>query len=73
MRNGSGYPRDPDTKRWLEDHKHLVFGFFKDAVAVTWESDEVDQEETDSGDTKEFIGSVVSPTTGFRKMLSPTL
>ncbi|AQK39333.1 Ribonuclease [Zea mays] len=35
MRNGSGYPRDPDTKRWLEDHKHLVFGFFKDAVAVT--------------------------------------
>ncbi|KAL5648401.1 hypothetical protein ACJX0J_039210, partial [Zea mays] len=27
---------DPDTKRWLEDHKHLVFGFFKDAVAVTW-------------------------------------
>jgi hypothetical protein len=41
---------DPDTKRWLEDHKHPVFGFptlvrfswgtckpfFKDAVEVTW-------------------------------------
>ena len=41
---------DPDTKQWLEDHKHPVFGFptlvrfswgtctpfFKDAVEVTW-------------------------------------
>jgi hypothetical protein len=41
---------DPDTKQWLEDHKHPVFGFptlvrfswgtckpfFKDAVDVTW-------------------------------------
>ncbi|KAG7018479.1 Ribonuclease H2 subunit A, partial [Cucurbita argyrosperma subsp. argyrosperma] len=24
---GSGYPGDPTTKCWLEDHKHSVFGF----------------------------------------------
>ncbi|XP_039798407.1 ribonuclease H2 subunit A-like isoform X3 [Panicum virgatum] len=53
MKTGSGYPgvygADPDTKQWLEDHKHPVFGFptlvrfswgtctpfFKDAVEVT--------------------------------------
>ncbi|KAM1157605.1 hypothetical protein TB2_027754 [Malus domestica] len=24
---GSGYPGDPNTKAWLEHHKHFVFGF----------------------------------------------
>ncbi|CAI9091369.1 OLC1v1026389C1 [Oldenlandia corymbosa var. corymbosa] len=24
---GSGYPGDPGTKSWLDDHKHSVFGF----------------------------------------------
>ncbi|CAL5343146.1 unnamed protein product [Camellia sinensis] len=24
---GSGYPGDPETKSWLEDHQHSVFGF----------------------------------------------
>lgn len=50
---GSGYPGDPETKAWLEHHKHSVFGFptlvrfswgtcttyFKDTVEVLWESD----------------------------------
>ncbi|XP_043718357.1 ribonuclease H2 subunit A [Telopea speciosissima] len=56
---GSGYPGDPETKAWLEHHKHPVFGFptlvrfswgtctsyFKDNVEVLWESDKVDEEE----------------------------
>ncbi|XP_065869621.1 ribonuclease H2 subunit A isoform X2 [Euphorbia lathyris] len=47
---GSGYPGDPETKAWLEQHKHQVFGFptlvrfswgtctshFKDVVEVLW-------------------------------------
>ncbi|BBG96841.1 Polynucleotidyl transferase, ribonuclease H-like superfamily protein, partial [Prunus dulcis] len=47
---GSGYPGDPNTKAWLQHHKHLVFGFptlvrfswgtctpyFKDIVEVLW-------------------------------------
>ncbi|CAD6270528.1 unnamed protein product [Miscanthus lutarioriparius] len=72
MKTGSGYPGDPDTKQWLEDHKHPVFGFptlvrfswgtckpfFKDAVEVTWESDEVDEVDedgTDNGSTKRQV------------------
>ncbi|CAL0320833.1 unnamed protein product [Lupinus luteus] len=54
LRNfGSGYPADPQTKSWLENHKHSIFGFpslvrfswgtcttyFKDGVDVLWESD----------------------------------
>ncbi|KAL1559502.1 ribonuclease H [Salvia divinorum] len=56
---GSGYPGDPQTKVWLEDHKHSVFGFpslvrfswgtcmsySKDFVEVLWESDATDEEE----------------------------
>ncbi|KAJ0044540.1 hypothetical protein Pint_05813 [Pistacia integerrima] len=52
---GSGYPGDPVTKAWLEDHKHFVFGFpslvrfswgtctsySKDGVEVLWESEEM--------------------------------
>ncbi|KAF5948117.1 hypothetical protein HYC85_014074 [Camellia sinensis] len=47
---GSGYPGDPETKSWLEDHQHSVFGFptlvrfswgtctpyFKSNVEVLW-------------------------------------
>ncbi|KEH44300.1 putative ribonuclease H [Medicago truncatula] len=50
---GSGYPGDPATKSWLEDHKHSIFGFptlvrfswgtcssyFKGGTEVLWESD----------------------------------
>ncbi|XP_010245468.1 PREDICTED: ribonuclease H2 subunit A [Nelumbo nucifera] len=55
---GSGYPGDPETRAWLEHHKHSVFGFptlvrfswgtctsyFKDIVEVLWESDSLDEE-----------------------------
>ncbi|GAB2220711.1 hypothetical protein Droror1_Dr00008379 [Drosera rotundifolia] len=55
---GSGYPGDPETKAWLEHHKHSVFGFptlvrfswgtchsyFKDTAEVLWESDNQDEE-----------------------------
>ncbi|GFQ07254.1 ribonuclease h2 subunit a, partial [Phtheirospermum japonicum] len=50
---GSGYPGDPQTKAWLKDHQHPVFGFstlvrfswgtctayYKDFIEVLWESD----------------------------------
>ncbi|KAI7987223.1 Ribonuclease H2 subunit A [Camellia lanceoleosa] len=55
---GSGYPGDPETKSWLEDHQHSVFGFptlvrfswgtctpyFKNNVEVLWESDKTDED-----------------------------
>ncbi|KAL5568616.1 hypothetical protein UlMin_025191 [Ulmus minor] len=55
---GSGYPGDPETKAWLENHKHSVFGFptlvrfswgtctpyFKELVEVLWESDKDDDD-----------------------------
>ncbi|XP_057789308.1 ribonuclease H2 subunit A [Salvia miltiorrhiza] len=57
---GSGYPGDPQTKSWLEDHKHSVFGFpslvrfswgtcmsySKDFVDVLWESDAADEDDS---------------------------
>ncbi|KAJ9159754.1 hypothetical protein P3X46_025233 [Hevea brasiliensis] len=60
---GSGYPGDPETKAWLEQHKHQVFGFptlvrfswgtctshFKDIVEVLWESDKMDEDCPSSG------------------------
>lgn len=81
MRTGSGYPGDPDTKQWLEDHKHPVFGFptlvrfswgtckpfFKDAVDVTWESDEVDEEGTDNGGAKRQVKLSSLGFTGFKR------
>ncbi|CAD6268407.1 unnamed protein product [Miscanthus lutarioriparius] len=72
---------DPDTKQWLEDHKHPVFGFptlvrfswetckpfFKDAVEVTWESDEVDEDGTDNGSTKRQVKLSSLGFTGFKR------
>ncbi|EEF46595.1 ribonuclease H2 subunit A isoform X1 [Ricinus communis] len=57
---GSGYPGDPETKAWLKQHKHQVFGFptlvrfswgtcnsyYKDAVEVLWESDKMDEDDS---------------------------
>ncbi|KAK1409707.1 hypothetical protein QVD17_36236 [Tagetes erecta] len=62
---GSGYPGDPNTKSWLEQHKHSVFGFpslvrfswgtcdsyFKGGVEVLWEADEADDDEGSSRKT----------------------
>ncbi|XP_022859637.1 ribonuclease H2 subunit A isoform X1 [Olea europaea var. sylvestris] len=58
---GSGYPGDPQTKAWLEDHKHSIFGFptlvrfswgtctsySKDMVEVLWETDDADEDGSD--------------------------
>ncbi|GFQ06877.1 ribonuclease h2 subunit a [Phtheirospermum japonicum] len=33
---GSGYPGDPQTKAWLKDHQHPVFGF-PTLVRFSWE------------------------------------
>ncbi|OVA10013.1 Ribonuclease HII/HIII [Macleaya cordata] len=55
---GSGYPGDPETKAWLKDHQHSIFGFptlvrfswgtctsyFKDMVEVLWESHKQDED-----------------------------
>ncbi|XP_010429503.1 PREDICTED: ribonuclease H2 subunit A-like [Camelina sativa] len=54
---GSGYPGDPETKAWLVQHKHSVFGFpslvrfswgtctahLKGEVEVAWEADETEE------------------------------
>ncbi|KAF3434473.1 hypothetical protein FNV43_RR25576 [Rhamnella rubrinervis] len=55
---GSGYPGDPETKAWLKNHIHTVFGFptlvrfswgtctpyIKDLAEVLWESDKMDED-----------------------------
>lgn len=60
---GSGYPGDPDTKAWLQHHKHSVFGFptlvrfswgtctpyFKDIAEVIWESVDEDGSSSSNG------------------------
>ncbi|KAL3520894.1 hypothetical protein ACH5RR_019043 [Cinchona calisaya] len=62
---GSGYPGDPETKSWLDDHKHIVFGFptlvrfswgtctsySKHLVEVLWEAD-ADEEDGSSEKTR---------------------
>ncbi|CAN1747723.1 Ribonuclease H2 subunit A [Linum perenne] len=62
---GSGYPGDPDTKTWLEQHKHKVFGFptlvrfswgtcnpyFKDGAEILWEAD-IDEESSGNSNGK---------------------
>ncbi|CAH9113498.1 unnamed protein product [Cuscuta epithymum] len=59
---GSGYPGDPETKTWLDHHKHVVFGFptlvrfswgtcnsySKHIAEVLWESD-INEEDESSG------------------------
>ncbi|KAK3422141.1 hypothetical protein EUGRSUZ_G02689 [Eucalyptus grandis] len=66
---GSGYPGDPETKAWLEQHKHSVFGFpslvrfswgtctayYKDFVEVAWESDQVDEDDFDGSSGKRQV------------------
>lgn len=63
---GSGYPGDPETKAWLTQHKHSVFGFpslvrfswgtctthLKSEVEVTWESDEAEESGNGNSSTK---------------------
>lgn len=66
---GSGYPGDPETKAWLNSHKHPVFGFptlvrfswgtctsySKDMVDVLWESDRADEDADGSSKGKKQL------------------
>ncbi|KAG0495364.1 hypothetical protein HPP92_000054 [Vanilla planifolia] len=66
---GSGYPGDPQTKAWLDHHKHLVFGFptlvrfswgtctpyLKDTVEVLWECDALAEDSTNNGSSKRQV------------------
>lgn len=83
LRNfGSGYPGDPETKAWLKQHKHSIFGFpslvrfswgtctpyFKDIVEVLWESDKMDEDGSGSSNGKRQLKlSNVGVTTSKRK------
>lgn len=83
LRNfGSGYPGDPETKAWLKQHKHSVFGFpslvrfswgtctpyFKDIVEILWESDKMDEDGSGSSNGKRQLKlSNVGVTTSKRK------
>ncbi|KAM7264248.1 hypothetical protein ACFE04_001931 [Oxalis oulophora] len=80
---GSGYPGDPETKTWLQQHKHHVFGFpslvrfswgtctahYKNIAEVVWESDKLDEEESGSSRGKKQLklSNVGFTTTAKRK------
>lgn len=63
---GSGYPGDPETKAWLQQHQHSVFGFptlvrfswgtctaySKNMVEVVWESDKAEEDGSSSSSGK---------------------
>ncbi|CAM8989157.1 unnamed protein product [Rhodiola kirilowii] len=63
---GSGYPGDPGTKAWLEDHRHALFGFptlvrfswgtctpfFKKSIEVLWEADKMDEDDSTNSNGK---------------------
>uniref|UniRef100_A0A0C9S8H9 Ribonuclease n=1 Tax=Wollemia nobilis TaxID=56998 RepID=A0A0C9S8H9_9CONI len=64
---GSGYPGDPETKAWLNENKHFVFGFpslvrfswgtckpyIEKCAEVIWEADEEDKNEASNrGDNR---------------------
>lgn len=63
---GSGYPGDPETKAWLDHHKHSVFGFptlvrfswgtctpyLKKGIEVVWESEEGEESCASNGNGK---------------------
>lgn len=66
---GSGYPGDPETKAWLEENKHPVFGFptlvrfswatcnsyTAKGVTVIWEPDEEEDKASNGGDNKKQL------------------
>uniref|UniRef100_A0A7N0V9B4 Ribonuclease n=1 Tax=Kalanchoe fedtschenkoi TaxID=63787 RepID=A0A7N0V9B4_KALFE len=78
---GSGYPGDPETKAWLEDHKHALFGFptlvrfswgtctpyFKKSVEVLWEADKMDEDDSTNGNGKRQLKLTSLGVTGSKK------
>ncbi|CAN6445018.1 unnamed protein product [Victoria cruziana] len=78
---GSGYPGDPETKAWLNHHKHSVFGFpslvrfswgtcsqhCKDIVEVIWESDAQEDDECANSNGKRQLKLINIGITGSKK------
>lgn len=78
---GSGYPGDPETKAWLEHHKHPVFGFpavvrfswgtctsyTKGGIEVLWECDQADEENPSKGNGKRQLKLSSVGFTGYTK------
>lgn len=78
---GSGYPGDPETKGWLEDHRHAVFGFptvvrfswgtctpfFKKGVEVIWEADKMDEDGSTNSNGKRQLKLTSLGVTGSKK------
>lgn len=78
---GSGYPGDPETKAWLDHHKHSLFGFpafvrfswgtctpyFKDSIEVLWEADKQDEESSGNGNGKRQLKLSNVGFTGYKR------
>ncbi|XP_068664370.1 ribonuclease H2 subunit A [Aristolochia californica] len=78
---GSGYPGDPETKAWLNHHKHSVFGFptlvrfswgtcssyFKNAVEVIWEADKEEEDGPNSKSGKRQLKLSSVGFTGYKR------
>ncbi|KAL9670699.1 hypothetical protein QQ045_008257 [Rhodiola kirilowii] len=78
---GSGYPGDPGTKAWLEDHRHALFGFptlvrfswgtctpfFKKSIEVLWEADKMDEDDSINSNGKRQLKLTSLGVTGSKK------
>ncbi|KAF9598601.1 hypothetical protein IFM89_028270, partial [Coptis chinensis] len=78
---GSGYPGDPATKAWLDDHKHSVFGFptlvrfswgtctpyFKKLVEVFWEADLDEESSSDKNGNRRQLKLSSVGVTGYKR------
>ncbi|CAM8995839.1 unnamed protein product [Rhodiola kirilowii] len=78
---GSGYPGDPGTKSWLEDHRHALFGFptlvrfswgtctpfFKKSIEVLWEADKMDEDDSTNSNGKRQLKLTSLGVTGSKK------
>ncbi|CAM8992618.1 unnamed protein product [Rhodiola kirilowii] len=78
---GSGYPGDPGTKAWLEDHRHALFGFptlvrfswgtctpfFKKSIEVLWEADKMDEDDSTNSNGKRQLKLTSLGVTGSKK------
>ncbi|KAJ6800864.1 putative ribonuclease H2 subunit A [Iris pallida] len=78
---GSGYPGDPETKAWLDNHKHSLFAFptlvrfswgtckpfFKDMVEVVWEADKEEEDGSTNGNGKRQLKLSNVGFTGYKR------
>ncbi|KAF3321799.1 ribonuclease H2 subunit A isoform X1 [Carex littledalei] len=80
---GSGYPGDPDTKAWLVENKHQLFGFptlvrfswgtctpfFKDCIQVLWECDKDEEEGSNACNSKKQLKLSSVGFTGYKRKI----